>query len=67
MSKYRTITLPPHIESDMVTTCDRLSYVTVGEPTDRQGMRLVEESGALDFWDHPDEDLYGPDDGEAIG
>ena len=27
-------------------------------------MRLAETSGALDFWNDPAEDIYGPDDGE---
>lgn len=27
-------------------------------------MRLAETSGALDCWDDPAEDIYGPDDGE---
>jgi len=34
------------------------------DPTSDQMMRAAEISGALDFWDRPDEDVYSPDDGE---
>ena len=36
------------------------------DPTAIQSLRLAEESGALDFWHHPEEDIYSQDDGEAI-
>lgn len=34
------------------------------DPTAEQIMRIVEASGALDFWDRDEEDVYSPEDGE---
>ena len=34
------------------------------EPTPEQCMRVVEVSGALDFWDRPEEDIYSLEDGQ---
>ncbi len=36
------------------------------DPTLDQQMKLVEESGVLDFWDRPEEDGYTDNDGEPI-
>ena len=36
------------------------------EPTSEQRMRLLESSGALDFWSAPEEDIYSIDDGDPI-
>ena len=36
------------------------------EPTSEQRMRLLESSGALDFWSAPGEDIYSIDDGDPI-
>ena len=36
------------------------------DPTSEQRMRIVEVSGTLDFWDHPQEDIYSPDDGQPL-
>jgi len=36
------------------------------DPTAEQRMRLIEVSGALDFWDDPREDIYTPEDGEPV-
>ncbi|MBN2560407.1 MAG: hypothetical protein JXQ75_05695 [Phycisphaerae bacterium] len=36
------------------------------DPTQKQYLRLVELSGALDFWDNPAEDVYSLEDGEAL-
>ena len=36
------------------------------DPSAAQSLRLAEESGTLDFWHHPEEDIYTQDDGEAI-
>ena len=34
------------------------------DPTNEQHMKLIEQSGTLDFWDRPEEDIYTLDDGE---
>lgn len=31
-----------------------------------QWMRLIETSGAFEFWGHPDEDIYSDKDGEPV-
>lgn len=36
------------------------------DPTTEQEMHLIETSGALDFWDRPEEDGYTSNDGEPI-
>ncbi len=36
------------------------------DPPDEQVMRLAESSGALSFWDSPDEDIYEPGDGTPV-
>ncbi len=39
---------------------------TTNIPTIDQRMKIVEQSGVLDFWDDPREDIYTLDDGEAV-
>lgn len=36
------------------------------EATDREILRFAEQSGHFDFLDEPEENLYGPDDGEPV-
>ena len=36
------------------------------DPTSQQRMRLIEISGTLDFWNSPEEDIYGAEDGEPL-
>jgi len=43
-----------------------LSQSSPVDPSAIQSLRLAEESGSLDFWHHPEEDIYTQDDGEAI-
>jgi len=44
----------------------RLTRDAPADPSVIQSLRLAEESGSLDFWHHPEEDIYTQDDGEAI-
>lgn len=37
-----------------------------GEPTTLEAMRLMEQSGSLDFWKDEAEDLYSTSDGEPV-
>lgn len=39
---------------------------TKPDVTADDAMRLVQESGTLDFWNEPGEDIYTLDDGEAV-
>jgi hypothetical protein len=43
-----------------------VEHPRVPEPTSRQRMTIIEVSGVLDFWDHPEEDVYTDEDGEPI-
>ncbi len=36
------------------------------DPSEKQHLRLIELSGVLDFWENPKEDIYTPEDGEAL-
>jgi hypothetical protein len=36
------------------------------DPSPDQFLRLAETSGTLDFWNEPDEDIYGLDDGTRV-
>jgi len=36
------------------------------DPTPEQIRRIVQTSGALDFWDDPAEDLYTAEDGDPL-
>ena len=38
--------------------------VLPSDPTSEQQMRMVEVSGALDFWEKPGENIYSLEDGE---
>lgn len=38
----------------------------ISEATPEQFLRLVENSGTLDFWDDPSEDIYSAHDGEPL-
>ena len=42
------------------------SFCTPSDPSPKQIMHLVEQSGVLDFWDHPDEDIYTDADGDPL-
>ena len=46
---------------------NRVIYVpSISDPTTDQLMRIVEVSGAFDFWDSPEEDIYSVEDGEPV-
>jgi hypothetical protein len=50
-------------------TCGGGPALTISYPPDpspEQFLRLAETSGALDFWNEPGEDVYGPDDGTRV-
>ena len=36
------------------------------DPTEEQRLKLMEISGAYDFWDRPEEDIYSSDDGQPV-
>ena len=36
------------------------------DPTAEQYLKLIEISGALDFWERPEEDVYSAEDGEPV-
>jgi len=55
------------VSNTTVAQSKLLTFVNRPEdPTVTQMMLLTEMSGTLDFWNHPDEDIYGPEDGEAL-
>ncbi len=61
--------LPPREvrDNDPQTTIGNVVVVRTAspsEPTSEQRMRIVEVSGALDFWERPGEDIYSLEDGE---
>jgi hypothetical protein len=39
---------------------------TPEDPTSTQYMRLQETSETLAFWDDPEEDVYGPENGDPV-
>ena len=41
-------------------------YDVPSDPTLEQYMRIIEVSGALDFWDREEEDIYSPEDGDPV-
>ena len=57
------------INEDQPETVSGAMILPVGAPSDptaKQQMRLVEQSGVLDFWDDPEEEVYSDDDGEPL-
>jgi hypothetical protein len=36
------------------------------EASDKEILRFIEKSGHLDFLNDPEEDIYGPEDGQAL-
>jgi hypothetical protein len=36
------------------------------DPTAEQNLRIIESSGAFDFWNDPQEDIYSLNDGQPI-
>ena len=58
------------IENELITTVVNqpiwILSPNPSEPTSEQRMRLLESSGALDFWSAPEEDIYSIDDGDPI-
>jgi hypothetical protein len=55
-------------EKQAITTSNvpLIRFVAHYDPTGQQMLRLVETSGALDFWTDDSEDGYTVSDGEAI-
>lgn len=42
---------------------------TISHPSDAStddNMSIIEASGTLEFWDHPEEDVYSEKDGDAV-
>lgn len=64
--------LPSHSvhEEELETQTTYIRYSsTITTPPDvntEDSMNVIEASGALDFWNDPEEDIYGPDDGDAV-
>lgn len=57
------------IVEDEPQTCGGGAIITIScppDPTPEQFLRLAESSGTLDFWNAPEEDIYGPDDGTRV-
>ena len=50
----------------MRTSYDAVTVHIPEDPTTEQGMIVVEASGTLDFWDHPDEDVYNAEAGDPV-
>ena len=46
--------------SVMVTICHP------EEPSPTQQLKIIEASGSLEFWEHPDEDVYNAGDGNDV-
>ncbi len=44
----------------------RMVVFPPADPTSEQRMKLIEDSGVLDFWDRPEEDGYTETDGAPI-
>ena len=68
---YEAISEPQISEVASTFTANDARFVVVpmtppSDATPLQTMELMEHSGALDFWDHPDEDAYTQEDGEQI-
>ena len=56
-------------EEQPETSIGNAIFIPVSAPSDptcKQSMRLVEQSGVLRFWDDPAEDIYTDDDGEPL-
>ena len=62
------LTIPASSICDSFTACPTPPTVVVypGDATTADQMNIVEVSGALSFWDDPEEDRYGHDDGKPI-
>ena len=55
------------IDNETFTQSDaKLWESSPSDPTPEQYMKVVEDSGVLDFWNDADEDVYDPSDGEPI-
>lgn len=48
------------------TSYDHLSATYSEDITTDDGMRAMEASGTLDFWNDPEEDLYSEQDGDSV-
>ena len=72
MTKLETVHIPPSVVDESggsVTTSYEAQtsvHAVPEDPTVEQRMIVVEASGALSFWDHPDEDVYSLEDGEPV-
>ncbi|MFQ5411857.1 MAG: hypothetical protein ACE5EC_06150 [Phycisphaerae bacterium] len=66
----KPISIPDIDANEMLDTTAEGSVFAIintpSEPTTQQGMRLIEISGSLDFWNDEDEDLYTADDGRPL-
>lgn len=72
MKDAQTLDLAPRvIVEDEPETSSINQPITIplkppADPSAEQRMRAMEVSGALDFWDRPEEDIYTLDDGEPV-
>ena len=61
---------PRELVEDEPLTSSTSEYVCIpqvpADPTPEQTMRIVETSGALDFWEREQEDIYTTEDGEPV-
>jgi hypothetical protein len=60
--------IPPRIACSSETVYQSPSTVVVSPPdvTTMEQMTIVQVSGPLRFWNAPEEDRYGPDDGKPV-
>lgn len=57
----------PDSEDLCTTAGDKIELTsTPSEPTLLQTLKAIEQSGALAFWNDPEEDLYTCSDGEPV-
>jgi hypothetical protein len=54
------------VSSVRTTSSSGVCRFSSDEPTADERLRLLETSGTLDFWRHPDEDVYSKDDGDPV-
>lgn len=53
-------------ENTKTVNTAQLIFYPPADPTKEQTLRLIEQSGVVDFWDRPEEDGYTKSDGEPL-
>jgi len=73
MPETRELEFPPPVsvtEEDFETeTAYFRVHTTISHPSDASlddQMNIIEASGTLEFWEHPEEDVYSEKDGDAV-